>query len=146
MSGIIEVIEAERQSFFTWNEFDTIHLDDVNESLDRIVAAIEREYFESTKHEALIKRKVAVFSVDEMLGKAIEETSELLNALLDFEEVVDVDADIESVANEMADVSIAVYDTMSELFPAFKALYNAKRKLVLEERLLAIISEAEAGR
>jgi NTP pyrophosphatase (non-canonical NTP hydrolase) len=143
MSGIIEVIEAERQSYFAWNKFDTIPLYDVNESLDRIVAAVEREYFESTKHEALIKRKVAVFSVDEMLNKAIEEVYELLNALLDLEEVIDFDTDIESVANEMADVSIAVYDTMVMLFPKFRVIYDVKRKLVLEERLPVIVLCAE---
>jgi hypothetical protein len=50
---------------------------------------------------------------------------------------------IGKIAQEFADVEIAVKDTLGAMFPAFTPAYEAKRKLVYEDRLPALLDEAE---
>ena len=93
----------------------------------------------------IIERKIAAFSIIEIINKAREEAKELCdeleNLLLCRPEITfEV---LKKVAQEYADVEIAVHDTLGAMFLLFLPAYEAKRKLVYEERLPALLDEAE---
>ena len=93
----------------------------------------------------IIDRKIAAFSMLEIINKARDEAKELCEELENLlkcrlKDVLEV---FKKVAQEYADVEIAVHDTLGAMFLLFLPAYEAKRKLVYEERLPALLDEAE---
>jgi hypothetical protein len=93
----------------------------------------------------LIKLKLKKFGARSAILKAIEETSELLCELEILLQVWDaaglqapkrVAHTVANIAEEYADVTVAVYDTFKRIWvDEFAQIVEKKRRLVYEERL-----------
>jgi len=100
----------------------------------------------TTTHNELIAEKLDLFCFDEILGKAIEEASELLHDLIELQlakkrgaswgELIMIAA---SSAQEYADVEIAYKDTFFSLLPGLIPHYNRKRDKVYNTHLPEIL-------
>jgi hypothetical protein len=103
----------------------------------------------------VIKAKLKAFGTKSALQKAAEETKELavaMEVLLGIWSNPAIDEDkpallataVSNVAEEYADVTIAVYDTFRRLWPTvFAEIVEVKRRMVYDVRLPKLIEKSD---
>ena len=100
--------------------------------------------FVSRNELKIIERKIAAFSMVEIIKKAKEEAKELydeLDNMLECSPEIALDV-LKKVAKEFADVEIAVHDTLI-VMPEFREAYEAKREFVYNIHLPEQIAKKE---
>ena len=90
----------------------------------------------------IIARKISAFSEDEILEKLCEELEEALEAAFEFR-VYRTEEKRNHMMEELADVAVAGYETLSQMYPYATQTYNSKFIHGIFEQMLQAVEQRE---